>query len=46
MKINAKYCEKEKKLWEKKEKCRKKGIEGLPLDQMVIQCRQEADREA
>ena len=29
----------------KKKKRRKKGFEGLPLDQMVIQCRQEADRE-
>ena len=29
----------------KKEKGGKKSIEGLPLDQMVIQCRQEADRE-
>ena len=29
----------------KKEKGGKESIEGLPLDQMVIQCRQEADRE-
>ena len=34
-----------KTLWGKKEKGGKKSIEGFPLDQMVIQCRQEADRE-
>ena len=48
-KINARYEKKtatKKKLWEKREMCRKKGSEGLPLDQMVIQCRQEADRDA
>ena len=48
-KNDARYKKKtvtKKKLWEKKEKVGKKGIEGLPLDQMVIQCRQEAaDRE-
>ena len=43
--LKKSVTKKEKILWGEKKKGGKKSIEGLPLDQMVIQCRQEADRE-